>query len=219
MLYPHPQIYHHLKAIFVHVPKAAGTSIEQRLLEMERGSSRPFPGPPPAPNPKGSVGGHTTARAYRRRFPEEFGAYYKFAVVREPVDRFLSAFHYLRQKPVHPALNNDPAHDCATAEEFAARLSADAGLAAKIVHLMPQWEFVCDEEGTVLVDDVYRYEALEFGWAAICQRIGATYGPLPRLNPSRRPEPGDGTEEAGPATLAFVRQYYARDCEVFGYGI
>src|SRR5437588_5671820 len=74
MLYPNPQIYHRLKTIFVHVPKTAGTSIE-RHLQMQDCASGP-------------IGGHTTASAFQRHFPDAFGEYFKFAVVREPVDRF-----------------------------------------------------------------------------------------------------------------------------------
>ena len=68
MLYPKPQIYHDLKAIFVHVPKTAGTSIERQLAESSGIE----------------IGGHTTAPAFRRAYPKEFASYFKFTVVREP---------------------------------------------------------------------------------------------------------------------------------------
>ena len=200
MLAQHPQIFHPLKAIFVHVPKTAGTSIEQRL----RG-------------PESKASGHSTALGYRRAFPREFASYFKFAVAREPVDRFLSAFYYLRQTPVHPALNNQAAHDCASPGEFAARLSAEPRLAARSVHLRPQWEFVCDHAGMVLVDEVYRFEALEAAWRDICECLGIPPGApgLGKTNRSRRPAAAlDATTDV----LAFVRKAYARDYEIFNYG-
>ncbi len=89
MVYPNPQIYPHLKAIFVHVPKTGGTSIERTLRE----------------SPEQVVGGHTTALGYRKKFPDEFAEFFTFAVVRHPATRFLSAWRYLRAMPVNPALN------------------------------------------------------------------------------------------------------------------
>ena len=73
MLYPNPQIYHHLKTIFVHVPKAARTSIEKHLRKTDQDV----------------VGGHTTALAYRRKYPEEFATYFKFTVVRDPKQKLV----------------------------------------------------------------------------------------------------------------------------------
>lgn len=78
MVYPNPQIYDHLRAIFVHVPKCAGTSIENALKESQ----------------DRVVGGHTTALGYLRAFPEKFRDYFKFAIVRHPADRLVSAFNY-----------------------------------------------------------------------------------------------------------------------------
>ena len=200
MLARYPQIFHPLKAIFVHVPKTAGTSIENRLRETGSKAS-----------------GHSTALGYRRAFPKEFASYFKFAVTREPVDRFLSAFYYLRQTPVHPALNNQAAHDCASPGEFAARLSAEPGLAAKSVHLRPQWEFVCDHAGMVLVDEVYRFEALEAAWRDICRRLGIPPG-APGLRKTNRSRRTAAALDATAAVVEFVRKAYARDFEIFNYG-
>ena len=197
MLYAHPQIFHPLKTIFVHIPKSAGTSIETRLCS--RGQT---------------VGGHSTALGFRRGYPTEFASYFKFAVARDPVERFLSAFHYLRQMPVHPALHNQFAHDCVSPEEFAGKLTP-AALGA-IVHLLPQWRFVCDERGAILVDAVYRFEAMEAAWSEICDRIGLKHEPLARLNRSRRPA---ASQEATPAVLSFVKEFYARDFAICGYAL
>lgn len=197
MLYPNPQIYHHLKTIFVHVPKAAGTSIEKHLRKTD----------------KDVVGGHTTALAYRRKYPEEFATYFKFAVVRDPVDRFVSAYSYLKQMAVHAALNNQIVHNCESMGHFVEKAQASPKILTDIVHLMPQHQFVCDQKGEILVDSVFRYENLENAWREICKRIGIPPDPLAKLNPSRRVAKEEITEDV----VSLVRGVYARDYEIFAY--
>ena len=198
MIYPNPQIYHHLKTIFVHVPKAAGTSIEQALRA----------------SPKDVVGGHTTAVGFRSKYGELFHQYYKFALVRHPVDRFISAFHYRLQRPVHPALGNEVVHQAGSLDAFLEKLAADPGLIFRIVHLLPQHQFICDATGSILVDSIFKFENLPFIWKDISQRIGLPYHPLPKTNPSVR----DHWEAyANPGLTAFVRAAYARDFTLFSY--
>jgi Sulfotransferase family len=197
MLYPNPQIYHHLKTIFVHVPKAAGTSIEKHLRQTD----------------KDVVGGHTTALAYRRKYPVEFATYFKFAVVREPLDRFVSAYWYLRQMAVHSALNNQIVHDSESIDHFAEKIKASPGIVGNIVRLMPQHLFICDQKGEVLVDSVFRFENLKAAWREICGRAGIPAEPLAKLNPSLRAS----KEEATQAVQLVVRRAYERDFELFGY--
>jgi hypothetical protein len=198
MVYPNPQIYHHLRVIFVHVPKTAGTAIERALRE----------------SPLDPVGGHTTALGYRGRFPGEFATYFKFAVVRHPVSRFLSAWSYLRGTPVHPALNNAGIHACGSFEKWMRQVRDDPGLLDHIVHLLPQHRFVCGTSGELLVDRLYRFETLEEAWDDICERLGLPKAPLPRINPSRL-KPGIRLEES---EREWIAEHYTGDFGLGGYG-
>jgi hypothetical protein len=197
MLYPNPQIYHHLKAIFVHIPKAAGTAIENTLRLPEQ-----------------VAGGHSTALGYRHKFPTEFAVYFKFAVCRHPVDRFLSCYYYLHQRGMHSALNNQLVRAAATPDAFCAALIANPAIAKKIVHLNPQASFVCDAAGEIIVDQVYRFETLAADWQAISAKLGIPHVPLRHSNRSQRPPLVPDTT---PAVLDYVRKTYAKDFEIFGY--
>lgn len=198
MLYPNPQIYHHLRTIFVHVPKTAGTSIERQLRE----------------RPTDVVGGHTTALAYRRHYPECFDAYYKFAVVRHPQDRFLSAWRYLRGERVHPALGNQIVHEHTSLDQFLETLRSSPATLVRIVHFQPQHHFICDEAGAVLVDEVFRFEELADGWRRISQRLALDGRSLARLNVSRQEEAA--MCDASRLRMA-VEEIYARDFELFRF--
>ena len=198
MVYPNPQIYHHLKAIFVHVPKTTGTAIERTLRE----------------SPEQNVGGHTTALGYRRQYPVEFATYFKFAVVRHPVSRFLSAYRYLRKERVHPALHNAEIHECGTFEEWWDRMREDPEQVKRIVHFLPQRRFVCDERGDVIRDRIYRYESIEADWDDLCLRLGLAPRRLPRINDSRGVSQSELKAEA---LASWIEGVYAEDFVMGGY--
>lgn len=197
MVYPNPQIYPSLKAIFVHVPKTAGTSIERALL---LGEDR-------------VVGGHTTAKGYQSSFSEQFSNYYKFSVVRDPVDRFASAYYYLRQNKIHPALNNQLAHDCDTVDEFACELERAPHLIERTVHLLPQYKFVCDDTNKILVDEIYNYDDLKQCWENLLSKLNVDYFPLPVVNVSKRPSGSEYSNQL----IDFVRHCYSTDYEIFKF--
>ena len=67
-----------LKTLFIHVPKNAGTSIVTLLY--------------------GRNGSHNSVRYYERAAPDLFtGGTTRFAIWRDPVERFLSAYDFARQ--------------------------------------------------------------------------------------------------------------------------
>lgn len=198
MVYPNPQIYHHLQTIFVHVPKTGGTSIERTLRK----------------SPEQVVGGHTTAEGYRRKFPDEFARFFTFSVVRHPATRFLSAWRYLRAMPVNPALNNALIHESASFANWMERLLEDPGLVDRIVHLHPQHRFVCDQSGDILVDRVYRYEEIDAAWSEICILLSLPPKPLVHLNVSHTPIPG---EEITKKQAEWIAEIYAEDYRLGNY--
>jgi hypothetical protein len=71
------------KCIFVHVPRAAGSSVSEAIY--------------------GNLGGgHRTVKRYRALFGRKFWSYYKFSFVRNPYTRLVSAYEYLKSGG-HPA--------------------------------------------------------------------------------------------------------------------
>ncbi|HMF05466.1 MAG TPA: sulfotransferase family 2 domain-containing protein [Methylocella sp.] len=71
-----PPHFRHKKALFIHVPKNAGTSIAKALY--------------------GFSTGHKTAYFYRKADPDFIDGVVAFAVLRDPVERFLSAFSFIQ---------------------------------------------------------------------------------------------------------------------------
>ncbi|SKA77201.1 Sulfotransferase family protein [Prosthecobacter debontii] len=199
MVYPNPQIYHDLKAMFVHVPKAAGTSIENTLLKYDSLSI---------------CGGHTTAVGYRRAYPDHFETYYKFSVVRHPVDRFLSAYSYLISRPINEGLANRVVHECGDIQSFIDKALSDPAVLDRIVHFLPQKKFICDGDGRILVDSVFRFEKLDEAWLEISTRLGFDYQPLLKLNPSPRLDDRDGLAAR---IHDLMQRVYRDDFSIFQY--
>mgnify|MGYP000120832101 CR=1 FL=1 len=74
------QCYSRIKTIFVHNPRAGGSSLERYLgLKYAFGKS---------------IGGHATIKDFEKKFP--LSEYYKFVIIRNPWDRFVSSYLHLK---------------------------------------------------------------------------------------------------------------------------
>lgn len=77
----------------------------------------------------------------------------------------------------------------------------------------PQVDYICDDDGRMLVDFMGRFESLAEDFATVC-RLLAIERTLPRLNAS---EHGHYREFYDEATKQLVARLYAEDIERFGY--
>ncbi len=73
-------ISHKHKLIFIHIPKCAGRSISHAL-------EQPFD--------------HHTAAYYETRYNTHWNDYTVFTTVRNPYQRFVSMYHYIKKEPTH----------------------------------------------------------------------------------------------------------------------
>ena len=71
-------ISHKHKVIFIHIPKNAGTSVLEALGIQEFGHRKWF--------------------EYQYDYPNEWETYLKFAIVRNPFDRFVSNYEYAKME-------------------------------------------------------------------------------------------------------------------------
>ena len=167
------------RCLFVHIPKTAGMSIEQVFLGLVGltwktraplllgGNDDPRLGPPKLEHLKADeyvAGGHLTA--------EQFASYFKFSFVRNPWDRIVSEYKY-RGYPVKIDFKT----------YLFKRLPAP-GWTDTYRHIIPQYDFLHDEAGKLLVDFVGRYESLQADFDTVCARVGIPPTPLPQVNRS-----------------------------------
>jgi hypothetical protein len=187
------------RSIFVHIPKTAGVSVCEALYGT-------------------SVIGHARLRHYQVVYDwATYASYFKFAFVRNPWDRLVSAYEFLRAGGWHAGDRRWAAEHVTVYGSFEAFVRK--GLPRPEVmawrHFQPQRPFLADPlTGRIGVDFVGRFESLQADFRTIAERIGIR-AELPHRNRSRAATPY--RDAYTPATAAVVRRLYARDVDAFGY--
>ena len=206
-------------AIFFWIPKGAGTSVAaaleqhgaQTLVSVE--AIRKF-----FRNRGVVTFGHIYLPALIRAglVSEEFVAKaVKFTIVRNPYDRLISLFEYLRRLGFLPKTSTFGIF-CHYLQEHAMEkvgLRNHEGLS----QLNPQVTWLRDTSGKLTIDKIYRYEQLSSSWPELWASIGfqGEAPVLPRLNYSearRKPE-----EYFSRNTIKVVQEAYHDDFEILGY--
>lgn len=198
--------------IFIHIPRCAGTSMEQALLPLAAGVAtvEELSGADRAkywlPGTRGRQ--HATLANMGKALPLD--QFFKFAVVRNPWARAVSQIEYLREKKKRQIFTGDDFREnlriyC----EARGRMHGhDLGLC--------QVDYLVDASGRVAMDYIGRFESLRQDFKKICQRLGVKRPPaLPHIHASQRARPYQ--EYYDKKTADWIRRRFARDIEYFGY--
>jgi hypothetical protein len=185
------------------LPKAAGVSVARGLFG-------------------GLGGGHAQIGLYQIVFPErEFHDYFKFAFVRNPWDRLLSAYEFLRaggmdEEDRRWAERHGRQFD--DFDDFVRRWVNEENVLSYI-HFVPQYRFLCAPfSRRILVDWLGRFEQLENDFDLVRTRLGLTSTRLPHHNEGPRArERRDFREHYTPAARRIVERVYRTDIELLGY--
>ncbi len=197
------------KFIFVHIFKNAGTSVKNVLKpyaasQFERFLTRVRL----IPDPQFAIDHqHPTAREIRERVGEaDWNSCFTFAIVRNPWDWQTSLYEYILKRKQH--------HLHTTVQQLG---SFDAYVQAvcareKNLHRLQQ-DFVCDNDGRLMVDHVARFESMTSEWQYISQRIGVE-SQLPHKNVSKQT---DYRSYYNDKTIDLVAEAFQPDIDRFGY--
>lgn len=176
--------------VFIHISKCGGTSMERAL------------GVP--------LLNHDTALERLNWLgPKKWERRFKFALVRNPFDRIASLYLYWqRDRPYsrddlldgwHPWLN---------------RLSNRLSLGQIDRHTMPQWDWVSDGDGTLILDRVYKLEDIAAAERDLAERLGRQ---ITMRRVKRQAQPVDSRELLTPRARAQIVELYADDFEKLDY--
>jgi len=189
--------FHYRKAIFVHVPKTGGVSVSTAVY-------------------KGLSGGHKTVNFYREFFGHDtYDKYFSFTFVRQPEDRFLSAVNFLLSGGM--SKEDKKWADLFSKESFDLNEFVLTELAEQVSnkkHFFTQRQFLVDENGTVNVNFIGKYENLLPDFKIVARRIGIKDN-LPHLNnsPCKSFDRSDLNREA----LHKIYCLYAQDYQLGDY--
>ena len=207
------------KFIFIHVPKAAGTSIHGALAHQDvfhkvrRGSAADRERcalDNKLPAEAAAFSQHTSAKgAIKALGRAAFETYYSFCFVRNPWDVAVSWFHYRLQVP--KIEGHAEAASAGTFDAYVRHVLAGPD-GARWVGL--QHPYVVDDDGQVAVRFVGRYEVLAQDLATVINALNLEPLPLDRFNESyHAPWASLYSRE----TFAAVARHAARDAQLFGY--
>lgn len=204
-------VSHDLQTIFIHIPKTGGSSIEALIWPDEDGRTEAdlWMGFLDRYHNKYQTGGlqHLLAVQIRQELGIDiFNQYFKFAMVRNPWDKAVSQYRFMRLRPDLMEFIGMQADDC-----FKRYLH----LIRKKEHVqwMAQYKFVMDDNGELLVDYIGRFESFSLAVDKALKKVGLTYSTLPHINQSDGRIPVALDAEA----TEWVADMYRQDIDIFNY--
>ncbi|MCV3488049.1 sulfotransferase family protein, partial [Campylobacter lari] len=191
------------KCIFIHVPKVAGSSIERVIYQTDRW-----------------LIGHVKASDYVKFDRNKFDSYFSFGFVRNPYDRVVSAYHYLKDGGGTLGDKKWAAENIykySSFEEFVLKLE-NAEIQNKIlnwIHFVPQYKYLCDNEKNILVNFIGKFEKLEEDFKKILDILNRKDN-LVHVNKSKH---CNYKNYYNIKTYEVIRKIYKNDFEIFDYDL
>ena len=213
-------ISHKHKCIFVHVPKTGGTTIENLIWprEADRTELNLWMGFVKDYHNKYQTGGlqHLLASQVKEEVGKKvFDTYFKFAIVRNPWDKAVSQYSYMKKRQDLRKFIGMSKDDC---------LKKYLSLIQKTNHVQwdSQYKFVTDKDDKIIVDFIGKFESFSkdvnviLEKLEICNNILGFKFPkkIPHTNKSHR---SHYREYYDAESKEIVQNIYQKDIELFEY--
>lgn len=185
-------------AVFIHIPKAAGVSVNKAIY--------------------GKPLGHFYAKDIKKMFPKTFKNIFTFSVVRHPIDRLYSAYTFSKQgKTEFMGMQksnyyvNHP--DFKSFETFVNNWLVRKKLSKLDGVFRPQYLYLFDQEDRLVVDKFYKLEKIESHYNEISNKIGRPFT-MSHDNKSDKEE-----IDMNPELKQLIYKLYKKDFELLGYSV
>ena len=196
------------RCIFVHIPKAAGSSIEQSSIFDDRREEA---------NNKYAATGHTPIKNFKKNLGEAFDGCLKFTFVRNPYSRLYSAYRFLQKGGLNPddakIFNTFPEDVRNDFNEFVGFLNIQH--INSILHIKPQYSFVTDNENKIPIDFIGKLETFNEDCIKLSKLLNYEFEILHRNKTNYKPV--KMREVYSRSSEKVVRSFYEKDFQNFGY--
>jgi hypothetical protein len=201
-----PRIQHEYQAIFIHIPKTAGTSITEELKKLPKKHENLSP----------KLSKHAKAWEVRALLGKElWDNYFTFSFVRNPWDLMVSSYHWWLQKAVNMKQYSGHVKKIQNKGNFREFLRSKYGQKMINERYGDLYDWLADPKtGRRIIDYVGSVESLQEDWQHICRRLGIEPGSVGQHNPTRR---DDYREYYDDKSKDLVAQRFARSIREFGY--
>lgn len=212
-------ISHKHQVIFIHIPKCAGSSIEKffgisKISHKWDKANRLYL--------KGWDSVHKIHLQHAKasdlldkRLIEKkvWDEYFKFAIVRNPWDRAYSDYLWMmKDRKVKGSFEDYVLAD----GPFKKHLLDGHNKHNRADHLTPQYKFIYDQKGELMVDFVGRFETLQTDFEKICERLEISDAKLPHEKKSKVKKL-HYSEFMNATQKNLVADIYAEDIALFNY--
>ena len=195
-----------VRPMFIHIPKSGGTTIRRAFNGTERAG-------------RIHLCGHKSARDVRHDHPKWWAtSTYKFAIVRDPWDRAVS-WYYFHGWPheMRPKMQGFPAPGTKESRERFDSWLRTCGPQTKTSWFHPA-KMLLDDDGTLMVDDVFQMEKMGKAISGIANRIGGDVPPMmhENINPAKT-RFQHYSQLYTDSSREFVKLFSLWEIETFGY--
>ena len=212
--------------LFVHIAKTGGSSVRAALSRSRW--QEPYYIPQMICHRISHLTGHKLGVKLPRHAPviaaehmlkgPHFDSLFKFAFVRNPWDRLVSAYcHFQREQKSLLRENN-----IRSMPDFTEWILGDSidyrGEAGEFIRSIrrTQFEHLINLHHQIVVDFIGRYERLAADFELLCKKLELPHVPLPHKRNSKRSS--SYVQQYDVLSRDRVAEFYHRDVETFGYG-
>lgn len=190
-------ISHKYKCIFIHIRKSAGTSIKKSFDDVPKAELNRY------------GGGLCSAKGWEKN-DYYIVNYIKFAVIRNPWDRFISGWLYCsstKDRPIKDVLRYLPSPWEQTGTQ---KIGHDFRHVTQL-----QTDMIVDDDNTFIVDRLLRYENIQHDFDSLCDELGKPRVVLPTRKKNR--DRGQYRDYFDQEARELFEQHFWRDIELLGY--
>lgn len=189
--------FNETKTIFVHIPKTAGIS----LLSAIYGNV--------------SLESHRSIFFNQTALNIKSNDFFSFTFVRNPFGRLYSTYKFLENGGInkHDEIAFQTHFSKFTSFEDFVMNGLNKNIIYQVTHLIPQYEYLCDWKGKIIVDFVGRFESLDKDVKRLSEHLAKEI----KLNHLNKTSKVDYAEVYTDQMIKKVKNIYKKDLRIFNY--